>query len=116
MTNEKGFTLIELLVVVAIIGILAAIAIPEFARHRGNAYCARIVSDARHAFTAMEAYYAENLAYGSLADANFNASDKVNVQVDSTNPLSISAIGESGLCPQGDTYTLTEASGVGQWQ
>jgi len=115
MKNETGFTLIELLVVVAIIGILAAIAIPQFARHRGNAYCARVMSDARHAFTAMEAYYAQNLAYGSLADANFAPSDKVAVQVDSTNPLVISANDQSGLCPQGSTYTLAQASGVGSW-
>ena len=36
--NKKGFTLIELMIVIAIIGILAAIAIPQFAAYRAKSY------------------------------------------------------------------------------
>ncbi|MEW6296400.1 MAG: prepilin-type N-terminal cleavage/methylation domain-containing protein [Thermodesulfobacteriota bacterium] len=115
MRSTKGFTLIELLIVVAIIGILAAIAIPQFARHRGNAFCARVMSDAKHAFTAMEAYYTEHLTYGSLEDTKFTSSENVTVQVASTNPLVISATDDSGQCPRGTTYTLSQASGLGTW-
>ncbi len=62
-TNQSGFTLIELLVVVAIIGILAAIAIPQFAAYRAKGYDARSASDCRNIATAEEAYYVTNSAY-----------------------------------------------------
>lgn len=63
LQSESGFTLIELLVVVAIIGILAAIAIPQFAAYRKRGYEATLKSDLRNAATAEEAYFAQNQTY-----------------------------------------------------
>ena len=45
-TNEEGFTLIELMIVIAIIGILAAIAIPNFISYRNKSYCSAAETDA----------------------------------------------------------------------
>ncbi len=61
--SEGGFTLIELLIVVAIIGILAAIAIPQFAKYRERAYNSQALSDLRNTRTDVEAYYAEWFVY-----------------------------------------------------
>jgi prepilin-type N-terminal cleavage/methylation domain-containing protein len=61
--KSKGFTLIELLVVVAIVGILAAIAIPQFAAYRARGFNARVASDARNAATGEEAYFVDYNAY-----------------------------------------------------
>ena len=61
--NQSGFTLIELLVVVAIIGILAAIAIPQFAAYRAKGFDARAESDCRNAATAEEAFFVDNATY-----------------------------------------------------
>jgi prepilin-type N-terminal cleavage/methylation domain-containing protein len=60
LRDESGFTLIELLVVVAIIGILAAIAIPQFSAYRKRGYEAQVKSDLRNAATAEEAYFASS--------------------------------------------------------
>jgi len=65
-SNEKGFTLIELLIVVAIIGILAAIAIPQFAAYRQRAYNSSALSDVRNAKTAQESLWADNQSYGAI--------------------------------------------------
>jgi len=70
MRKEKGFTLIELLVVVAIIGILAAIAIPQFSAYRQRAFDAGARSDLRNAANGEEAYFIDNDVYLSCADTN----------------------------------------------
>jgi prepilin-type N-terminal cleavage/methylation domain-containing protein len=61
--GEQGFTLIELLIVVAIIGILAAIAIPQFASYRIKSYNANAKADLRNIQTGEEAYYTDNNLY-----------------------------------------------------
>jgi len=63
MKNQKGFTLIELMIVIAIIGILAAIAIPQFSAYRERGYVASMKSDCNSIRTAEEAYYLDNNAY-----------------------------------------------------
>lgn len=104
--NQSGFTLIELLVVVAIIGILAAIAIPQFAAYRAKGFDARAQSDCRNAATAEEAYFVDNAAYAASVDtlaseAGFNPSEDVTTTITTTTD------------PDSFTVTCTSPKGSG---
>jgi type IV pilus assembly protein PilA len=112
--NEKGFTLIELMIVIAIIGILAAIAIPQFSAYRKRAFNASAESDVRNLATSQEAYYVDKTKYTGTTDDltayGYKASNNVSVSMSgNSSAYTISAYHTSG----GDhTYTLGGPGGV----
>jgi prepilin-type N-terminal cleavage/methylation domain-containing protein len=114
--KEQGFTLIELLVVVAIIGILAAIAIPQYATYKQQAADSKAKSDLHNMATAMEAYYGSNgnsyggATVGTLKTFGFRQSTAVN---DSVTAASATSYGLSAD-PTGGTDSWKFESTTGQ--
>ena len=74
MRNRKGFTLIELLIVVAIIGILAAIAIPNFLKFQAKSKQSEAKSNLGAIFTGQVAYFGEANTYGNFPQINWSPS------------------------------------------
>jgi prepilin-type N-terminal cleavage/methylation domain-containing protein len=117
LRKNSGFTLVELLIVVAIIGILAAIAIPQFAAYRAKAYCSAAKSDLANLAIAQEAYFTDFNAYTSgtatggtstlaMGAATFKPSDKVVVVTAAAAAnTSFTATAVHSLCQQGSTGT-----------
>jgi type IV pilus assembly protein PilA len=69
--SKKGFTLIELMIVVAIIGILAAIAIPNFLKYQAKSKQSEAKVNLKGIFTSEISYFGEQNIFGSLGMVNY---------------------------------------------
>ncbi len=116
--DEKGFTLIELMIVIAIIGILAAIAIPQFNAYRARSYNAAANTDIRNMMTAQEGYFIDEDTYSNSStvlasygysqsagvvaptiqksDTGYTITGMYNSKADSDNRVTYSVVGPGG--------------------
>jgi prepilin-type N-terminal cleavage/methylation domain-containing protein len=68
MRDQRGFTLIEVLVVIVLVGVLAGLAISQYASYRARAFDSKVAAAVRGVATSEEAYYAENRTYAADVD------------------------------------------------
>lgn len=111
-SEEKGFTLIELMIVVAIIGILAAIAVPQISKYRTRAYDVTAKSDLSALALSMEHRYIDTDAYTTVLPTEFNASPNINVTIINTTISGFTAT--ASHINSSNTFTWRSESG-GIW-
>jgi len=99
-TKRAGFTLVEIMIVVAIIGLLAAIAIPNFVRARTTSQANACINNLRQFDGAVQQWALENKKQAASAVTSANV--KSYVKLTSTGALP--------GCPAGGTYTFTTVS------
>ena len=106
LANDKGFTLIELMIVIAIIGILAAIAIPNFISYRDKSFCSAAESDAGSIQGGLADYFAipSNQSFTTVTN-------QTAITFTGSQTIQLSGSNTASIVSNGTTFSITVTDG-----
>ncbi len=112
-SGQKGFTLIELMIVIAIIGILAAIAIPQFVAYRQKGYNTKAKGELKSYYTACQAYFADSptrtdCTLGTITATFINSGDVAITTIGGQTLVGATAVHTAGT----QTYTVGASGNI----
>lgn len=121
LKDQSGFTLVELMIVVAIIGVLSAVAVPNFKKYQAKAKTSEAKVQLAAAYTALQAFYGDFGAYSTcLAYMGFDPGNEWNSRyygigvMPTAGAITIAADTVTGVAAMdGGTFTTVQNSGLG---
>lgn len=105
--SQKGFSLIEMMVALGILGILAAIAIPNFIAYRNKTYCSQAETDAASVAAAIADYYGESEHTAFVAMNDLQGLGTISATVSGSISAFVITVSDPGACPRDNTFRLS---------
>ena len=117
LKNEKGFTLIELLIVIAIIGILAAIAIPQFSAYKERAYDADSRANLHNIYLSCKAYWGDNTStddcsVNTAKEASYGYNQSTNIDISMSGTAETSFAANASHSGSSNSFDINSAGNI----
>ena len=103
----KGFTFIELMIVIAIIGIIVAVAVPNFIAVRNKPFCTQAENDAASIAAAISDYYSEPSHTALVAVSDLTGLGTISGTISGSISAIAITVADPGGCPRDNTYRIT---------
>ena len=105
--NHKGFSLIEMMIALGILGIIAAIAIPNFIAYRNKAYCSQAETDAASIAAAISDYFAEPSHTAMVALNDLSGLGTITATISGSMSAIVITVSDPSLCPRDTTFQMS---------